>query len=203
MADVARLNRRLHLIVPIYRGEEETVWGYVHSAPISRATFESNFLVISKAFASIYNAGLGWTAGPRVAALLLRQAAEDTGMWDRIAAGLPDVKNGLMAEIRRLTNLVHIAEGGWQTMAWQSAVTQALVDEDEISEVENAVCFFTLASSMHRRTELQTILDGSLRLWGARVELSNVTEFASSLKTSTVAASSGEKKNPAASLPPH
>lgn len=197
MTDV-RIDRNLFMVVPIER--DGSIWGYIHSKPIMRAAFESNFDSIAKAFTLLYTGGYGWTSGPRIAAFLLQQAAEGLGKWDRTDLGLPDVKNGLFAEIRRRSDLVFQGEGGWQQIAYQTAIDGKKLDEDEISEVENAIVFFTLVSSMHKKVERATILNGALPLWNARVESSSCSEFVNSLKTSTEVASSGETSPQAASF---
>ena len=71
MANV-KLNRKLNLVLSA-GSEDDTI--YIHSTPISRAVFEDNFLVISRAFTAVYTNGLGPVTGPRVAALLLAAAA--------------------------------------------------------------------------------------------------------------------------------
>lgn len=191
-----KINRKLNLVIPVDRGDEGTI--YVHSTPISREVFERYFLVISKTFAAIYTEGLGIAAGPRVASLLLRKVAEDMGGTDERAraAAWEDVQNGLMAEIKRLTNVVVSGHGGWTTLPFQEAVDRKMLDPDDASEVENALAFFTVASAMHKKSELPTILTGAASLWGGQIVSSNSTEFAASLPISTPDGNSGAKATP-------
>lgn len=185
-----KLDKRLNLIIPVERPDGSSI--YVHSTPISRAVFERYFLLISKTFTAIYTQGLGITAGPRVAAMLLKRLAVEAGEWD----GPEGVEAGLMAEIRRLTNVVAPGSNGWQTIPYQEAVDQKHLDEGDASEVENALVFFTVASSMHRKAELTGILEGISKLWGAQTDSLNSTEFANSLQTLTATDNSGATATP-------
>lgn len=187
-----RISRRLNLVLPVDTERGEI---YVHSTPISREVFERHFLVLSKTFAAIYQEGLTVTAGPRVAALMLRQIATDMGVWE----GPDGVENGLVAEIRRLTNVITPKEeGGYQILPYHDALRQKLLDADDVSEIEGVLSFFTVVSQMHRPNDLVTILAGMGSLWGVQTTLSNSTEFASSLPISTTAATTGETSTPSA-----
>ena len=77
------INRKLNLVVPIERESGEV---YVHSMPIGRQVFERYFLVISKAFASIFQEGLNFYSGPRIAAMMIRQVATEGGTLSPQAA---------------------------------------------------------------------------------------------------------------------
>jgi len=177
-----KIDRNLKLVMPIERG-------WVHSMPISRHVFEKYFLPISKAFTRIYAAGLGSMTGPRVAAMMLRKVAEEDGVWE----GQDGVENGLMNEIRRLSNVVMTGEKGWETIPYYDALRQKLLDEDEVSEVENALVFFTLASAMHRKNELAAILTSATRFWGGATSSLTLMAFVESLPTSTPEENTGEK----------
>lgn len=180
-----RVSRSLHLVIPVTRADGTEI--YVHSTPISADVFETHFLVLSKTFAAIYGEGLGAIAGPRVANKLLKKIAKDLGTWD----GPGGVERSLMAEIRRLTNVLAPGQRGWETYPFDDAVTKGVLDREDGDEIEAAASFFTVASCMHRRADLKEILDGSMKLWGARTESLNCSEFMSSLQTSTAGASSG------------
>lgn len=196
-----RINRKLNLVIPVDTGNGTI---YVHSTPISRDIFEKYFLVLSKTFAQIYQQGLNIQAGPRVAALLLKKIAVDSGEWD----GPDGVQNGLVEEIKRLTNVVvsvgdwgenkdgQPAPKGWQTMPYVAAVQRALLDEDDIAEVENALCFFTCASHLNTRMQLPIILGLIASLWGALNTPLNSTEYSNSLPTLIETANFGETARP-------
>ena len=74
-----KIDKKLNLVIPI---ETDDGTLYVHSMPIRREIFDTYFLVLSKTFAAIHGEGLGEIAGPRVAALILKKIAMDTGMWE-------------------------------------------------------------------------------------------------------------------------
>lgn len=186
-----RISPQLNLVVPVEQ-DDGTV-AYVHSTPLSREVFERYFIVISKTFAALYASGLGPIAGPRVAAMMLKKIATDAGEWD----GPGGVEAGLVAEVRRLSNVV-TPKG---IIPMQEAVDQKFFSPRDQSEVENAVAFFIVASSMHRRSVLEATLEGLAALWGGSTTSLNSTEFAASLPTLTPAAPTGATV--AASSVPH
>lgn len=190
---VAKIDKNLRLVIPV---DVDSAVYHIHAEAISRETFERYFLVLSKTFAAIYNEGLGVTAGPRVAALMLKKVAEETGTWD----GPAGVSNGLMAEIRRLCNVaVPGPNGGWETVPFQEAIDRDIFEPEDVSEVENGIVFFIVASATHRRDERKDILEGAAKLWGGHITSSSYTDFLASLKTSTPVDNSGA--NRVSSLP--
>jgi hypothetical protein len=190
-----KIDRHLHLVIPVEcdNGTKK----YVHSTPIGASVFDSYFKVIAKTFAEIY--GLGMLAGPRVAHKLLQQVATDMGVWEDIrrpgAAPVIGVKNGLVAEIHRLTNVLAPTEKGWETLPYYDAVNNGVLDAADALEVEAAISFFTVGSTLHSKAELM-MLTTSLDNWSGRIESLNCTEFKASLVTSTAAASTGETATP-------
>jgi hypothetical protein len=179
----ARLNRKLNIVMTL-DGDDHKI--HVHSVPIGREVFEDNFLVISRAFTQVYTNGLGPVTGPRVAALLLKQEAETLGIW-------PKTQQSLMAEIYRLTNVVAPGDGGWETMPFDVARKRGVITEDEASEVENCIVYFTCASSIHLKAEMTIAQEGLRTLWDAQTTLLNATEYMSSLPTSMQVEITGEK----------
>lgn len=183
-----KIDKKLNLVLPLdYAGG--SIW--VHSTPISREVFERHFYVIAKTFSSIYSGGLGVIAGARVAGMMLKSVATELGQWE----GVGGVENGLINEMRRLTNvLMPSPDGkGWATVPFQEAIDKKMIEGDDLSEVENALVFFMVASAMHRRAELPTVMD-LMQIWGAQTSLSNCTEYGRSLPTSIETVNSGEKE---------
>ena len=131
-----KIDKRLNLVTEV-QTDEGTV--FVHSMPISSEVFEKYFLVISKTFAAIIGEGLSFVSGPRVAALMLKKIATDLGVWD----GKDGVNNGLMAEIRRLSNVVMPTENGWKTYPLQDVIDKGMLDESDIAEVEGLIAFLS------------------------------------------------------------
>lgn len=184
------INKKLNLVIPIYQEGDRVL--YVHSAPILRETFERYFMVLSRAFTLLYSKGLGVMAGPRVAALLIKQVAVAEGEWE----GPLGVERGLIAEFHRLSNVIVPTERGWQPVPLDEAIKSKLIDAEDIAEVENAIGFFMLASSMHRKDQLKGTLEAAAELWSAQITSLDSTEFLSSLPTLTPPANSGEKAIP-------
>ena len=183
MAEV-KLNRKLNLVLKVETEKGEI---HVHSTPIGRGVFEDNFLVISRAFTAVYTNGLGPVTGPRVAALLLKEEATKLNIWER-------TQQSLMAEIYRLTNVIAPGDSGsgWESMPFDVARKRGIISEDDASEVENCLVYFTCASSVHLRAELTVALEGLSTLWGAQTTSLNVTEYMRSLPILTVEENIGE-----------
>lgn len=181
-----KLDKRLNLIIPVERGDATV---YVHSMPIGRECFETYFLPLSKTFAAIYSEGLGILGGPRIAALMLKRVSTELGIWD----GDAGVARGLMAEIRRLTNVVAPGANGWETFPFQDAVSRQYFDADDIAEIENALVFNSAAWAMHRKAEAAEVMAGAARLWGAQTSPLNCTGYTASLPTLTETAPSTPK----------
>jgi len=177
----------LNLVMPIERSDGSTV--HVYAIPIARATFERYYMVMAKAFNTIYSGGLGIMSGPRVAAMVLKDTAIEMNAWD----GPEGVERGLIQEIRRLTNVLVLGDHGWETIPIHEALAKGHIDEDDMSEVENALAFFTVASHMHRKADRRGILEGASKLWGARLESLSCSEFSASLQRSTMTAGSDAK----------
>lgn len=187
-----KLNEKLHLVLPLFDGNE-TIYAYVHSAPISREVFEANFFLLSKTFTAIFAEGLGEIAGPKVASLVLRKIAKQHN--DEAGA------TALMNEVHRLTNVLVRGPGGWVMTPFQECVDKGTIDADDLAEVVNAVCFFIVVSALTKRQTRRDMLTGAARLWGAQIESSDCTAFAASLKTSTETANTGASPKPASSVP--
>lgn len=180
-----RIARNLNLVVPV---ETETGKCWVHSTPISREIFETYFFVIAKTFASIFGQGLGSVSGPRVAYLMLKKTAEDLNTWN----GADGVKNGLINEIKRLTNVaIPTKDNGWETVPYATAESRKLIDDDTLAEVEGQLVFFILVSAMNRREQAKPILEVATELWGSQLTALDSTAFAHSLTTSTAPGNSG------------
>ena len=173
------IDRKLNLVIGIDQGK----WTiYVHSMPISAEIFKRYYKVIGRTFSEIFKTGLDFTAGPRVAAML--------NMWD----GTDGVQNGLLNEIRRLTNVVLPDQGGaWTVLPMEEVVRRKLISDEDLSEVDNAIVFFIVSSAMHRRPTLKAMMEGAALLWGGQITQSNVTEFAAGLQTLTPEENTGAK----------
>lgn len=179
-----RIDDKTNLVVEV-TGKNGLI--YFHSMPISRETFKKYYFIMSKTFAKIYSEGINSIAGARVAAMMIEDMAKDNfrsasaNWWD----GSDGIQNGLMNEIKRLTNVVVQDGGQWKTFPIHIAIAQKLIDEEDWFEAEGEISFFILASAMHNRMDLPGILMGMTAMWGGQTTCSNVTDFAASLPTST------------------
>lgn len=182
-----KINSKLFMVIPVERDDGTKV--FVHAAPISREVFESYYLVIAKTFSSLYQEGLGVTSGPRVAAMALRRIAEEMGIW----SGEVGVERGLMLEIERLCSVLAPGPRGWEPVPLREAIKRQILDSDDASEVMNAITFFSVAYSVHRKTDREAILKAASGFWGAQIVLSDSTVYSASLPTSTAAETSQSK----------
>lgn len=186
------INDQLHLTMPIYADDEsDKIVAYVHSAPISREVFEAHFSLVAQTFAKIYSGGYGMTAGPRIASLILHEVAKESG--DALGAV------SLMNEIRRLTNVICRTNAGWEHFSFQDVADRKMFDTDDLAEVTNAIVFFTVGSSMHRKRDKRTMLSGALKMWGASISSSDFMGFHALHATSTGAAPTTKSPEPVSS----
>jgi hypothetical protein len=192
-----KINRDLNLVIPVERGDDIKL--YVYSIPVATFVFERYYMVFARAFNRIYTDGLGIMSGPRVAAFILRDVAREMGAWD----GPEGAERGLMAEMRRLTSVIVLDDKGWCPIPLHEAVARSFLDERDVSEVENALVFFTLAWHMHRRADREAILASGMKLWSGQLEWLSLSEFCSSLPTSIEIGTSqvGGVTTPASSVP--
>ncbi len=171
-----KLDKNLHLVIPFVDDDGKRF--YIHSATIGRHVFEEFFVVIGKAFSLLYSEGMGDVSGPRFGALMIRKCAKDMGVED-------EVEKGLINEIRRLTNVIIQTPEGWETITFTSCIDKKMLSEDDIAEVEGAICFFILASSVHKRSVRELFLKVPLQIWGGEITYLNATAYRNSLQTST------------------
>lgn len=183
-----KIDRQLNLVIPIERGDGVRL--YAHSTPIDLRIFDAHFAVIAKTFSEIYGEGLGLLAGPRVAAKILRRIAEGLNLWDT-PAGQPSIRRDLFEEIRRLTNVFAPGEKGWEMLPLDSAAKSGVLDEEDVSEVENFAVFFTVIWRMHKKSDRKVIMEAAALRWGGELTSSNCTAYRDSLPTSTPAANTG------------
>jgi len=179
---VTKIDARLNLVVPV---ERETGPLYVYALPLSRAAFDANFLLISKTFAALYQEGLSFVAGGRVGGLMLRQVARDMKQ--------PEAADALLSELRRTASAVLLVDGKWTPIPLEDALNKGVLDPEDAAEVEGAMTFFMVASAMHKRSQLASILEGMAGLWGAQITSSPLSDLIASLPASTPPGHGGRK----------
>jgi hypothetical protein len=171
-----KLNRKLNLVIKI---ESERGPLYVFSAPISRLMFDTHFLLIGRAYNSLYMNDFGAVGGPRMAARMIRQEA---------AMRQPEQAFALLDEIKRLTTVwaprTNGGGSGYEQLPFDVAAQRKLIDEDDQDEIEGAICFFTLVLWMTPRADLGPHLKALERLWRAETTLLNAMDYIRSLPIS-------------------
>jgi hypothetical protein len=178
-----KINRAMNLIVPV---ETELGTAYIHSTPISKEIYKEHFLILSKTFARIFSEGLGVVAGPRIAYMMLEEVSTEKGVWDE-ADG---VRNTLVNEIIRLSNLVYPVEGkGWETKPLDVALDSGIVDLDEVI---GELVFFTCVSVINKPDQARGLMEAVAGLWNSATTSLGLMAWIDSLAISKPPASSGE-----------
>ena len=132
-----RIDKKLNLIVPISLENGETV--YCHSMPILKETFQRYSLVIAATFSKLLVNGLQ-SMGARIAAFALQEIAEEMGRWE----GVHGVKEGLLNEIDRLTNVLAMGSNGWESIPVETAISRGALDAEDYEEAKQKIVFFYL-----------------------------------------------------------
>ncbi|WP_237929976.1 hypothetical protein [Buttiauxella sp. S19-1] len=181
-----KINRAMNLIVPV---ETERGTAYIHSTPISKEVYREHFFILSKTFSVIFSEGLGIVAGPRVGYLMLEKLSMDKGIWDTTDG----VKNTLVNEIIRLSNLVYPVEGkGWDTKPLDVALDGGIVDLDEVI---GELVFFTCVSAINKPDQAKGLMSQVSGLWNSATTSLSLTEWIASLATLKPPVSSGETES--------
>jgi hypothetical protein len=181
-----KIARNMNLIVEV---ETERGMCRVHSVPISKAVYRQHFFILSKVFAAIFSEGLGVVAGPRIAYLLLEKIAADMDIWE----GPDGVRNTLVNEIIRLSNLIYPVEGkGWDNQPLEVALDKGLVEPDDVM---GELVFFTCVSAINKPPQAEALMEKVSGLWSSQITSLNVTDWTASLPTSMPAASTGVTAN--------
>ena len=174
-----RVDKKLNLVVPCEQERGEII--YFHSIPILKETFQRYSLVIAATFNKLLVNGLQ-SMGARIAAFTLQEVAEEMGKWE----GTQGVKEGLLNEIDRLTNVLVMGANGWESVPVQTAIARGGIDEDDYEEAKQKIVFFILISAMARRdvaASFMVILEND---WEMLTTPLNATAYGNSLLTSTV-----------------
>jgi hypothetical protein len=160
---------------------------YLHSMPISKEMWRRYFLILSKTYSQLFAPDLlnAYSLGPPPARLMLQHVATLNRVWE----GEDGVEQVLLAEIRRLSNVVMQSEGRWQTVPYDQVLRQKLIDEDDLEDMENCLIFFICVSAYLRGRRNKEKLDSVLTMmksqWNAPTTSLACMEFAASLPTST------------------
>ncbi|WP_244116435.1 hypothetical protein [Burkholderia gladioli] len=178
-----QINEAMNLVVPIVSDESGVrVWGY--HTPISRQVFEANYRVLAATKAALASQGSYYLmdAGPRVAALTLR----DEGARQAEARGGKDEATpALLAEIHRLTMVLVPTAAGWDLQPVESAIASGKMDAEDWSEAESGIVFFTCICALASKADRKNHASGTASLLKGSITSLSPTEFAASLPKST------------------
>lgn len=190
-----KIDRNINLVLTVDRDSGPT---HVHAIPLREEVFDIYFLILSQTWADMTALGGEWMIrmGPRNASRMLKRRATTEGVWE----GLEGVERGFLAEIRRTSSAIVGTPSGWESVPLQEALDRKYFTASDVSEVENALTFFTLGSACESPTKADSMMSAVFGLFGAQLTSLNCTAFQASLPTSTQAANIGEKVK-ASSMP--
>ena len=182
-----KIDRKLNLVWTLDRDAGPA---HVHAMPISEATFERYFMQITRAYAAMTGEDGNWfmRMGPRNAARMLRRVSEADGSWE----GAEGVERGLMAEVKRLANVLTPSDAGWINTPLQECLDKGFLTPAEASEIENAIVFFIVCWSAIPPREAQKIMEIVVGIFDGDLTPLNVTDYQTFLQTSTTAENTGE-----------
>lgn len=182
-----KIDDSLRLVLPFGDGL------HIYHTPISRAVYEANYSIINGVKATLASHGIQYQmrSGPLIAALTLKdeglREARERAEFDKDGNPQDTRASALLAEIKRLTNILCAGPSGWDLLPVDAAIAQNKIDPEDWAEVESAIIFFTahvLTCRKAARKEVAkataSVLDGSITSW-------EPTEYAASLPTSTKA----------------
>lgn len=187
-----KIDRFLNIVIPC---ETDNGVIHIHSTPISSAVFKQYYFVLSKCYSMFLSQDLLGTA-PSISLMMLEDVSRVTmrlngsgNWWD----GPDGVENGLLNEVRRLTNvIVPVAGQGWQTIPFVNAVADGKLPEEDVADVESLLVFFTCLSAIPQlgstRADMVRRIAAGLD-W--QVTPLNCTAWAAQLMRSTEAVNSG------------
>lgn len=189
-----KIDKRLNIVLAAPQGEGVA---YVHSVPIARETYEANHRLLTRTMVRMVTDDLGMGTMTRVALLNLRDVARE--MDGPRGDAFSQAAESLILEIRRLSNVRLQGERGWENITLDEAFTKKMLGDDALSEVLNALVFFTLASWFYRRKEREMMYE-ILKGYDAQIVSSSFTEFQTSLPTLMPGENTGEKLTTPSSL---
>lgn len=191
------INESLNLVLPICDAEGVAVYAY-HS-PISHEVFMANYRSLSaaKSALSVKGAFYMMDAGPRVAALTLRDEglkdAAERGEMDKQGNPIDERTPALLGEIKRLTTVLVPAGDRWDMLPVDIALSQGKIDAEEWEETESAIVFFTFHYAMGKKANRPRIATATASVLKGSITSSSAMDFVASLPISTPSETSDSK----------
>lgn len=169
-----KIDRKLNIVLELELSDGRPA--HVHSVPVDSNVCDANYMLISEAMASLYSKlGANPAMVSRVCYHRIKELIDTVPAY-RVA------EQSFLQELWRLTNVVLPSERGWETVPFYECMQQGSdhLSAGDVREVQNYICFFTAASWLHPRKELEGMYE-FLIAYGAQITSSNFTEFTSSL----------------------
>ena len=168
----------LNIVVPI----DDPVQAF--SAPLPESVFKASYRVLARANEEIFGRGMksALLTGPRIAALSIADAGK------RIAE--EDGKDGdsgaraFLGEIKRLTMILAPMDAGFDMLPVEQAIQSGKISADDWTDVEGAICFFTLGSQFETKKARAGLLEFLTGALSCSLTLQNCEDYAASLMTS-------------------
>lgn len=179
-----KINRRLNLAVRVEREDETEL--HVHHVPVSEEVFQQNWRLLTKAIVMCYGDVFSPAVAARVGYRMICEVAESMKL-DQLA-----LESRFFGHVWRLTTVIFPDKS--EPVPFDVAVTNGMLDSDELNEIRNAICFFTSASWVHPRGELKMVyamMEGEKKDSAFVTGSWSCTEYAASLRTSKPPVSSG------------
>lgn len=175
MATSPKLERDLAVVFTLDSGK------VVYSKPVARAVFEKNYLALAKVYSAIQDQGL-MSTGSSIAARMLKELQ---------ASGQTDA-DLFLADIHQRTMIGIYVEpkiegtvGTYEQVMMADAIRRNLIDEDDVSEVENLMVFLIAASYLAGTKSIAAIVtQWAIGMRKAQRTSSTFTVFLNSLLTS-------------------
>lgn len=185
-----KIDKRLNLVLEVERADGTTA--FVHSTPISRGVYDAHFLFINETLIKLYEKGFqSPSACSRMGHRMMRKLIEDTRQTDNAGRPQPHPSEVMLNEIWRLTNVALPGPRGYEQVTFYDAMNNpALMNEDDVSEVQEALCYFTCASWVHTRAELAGLYE-MMGMCGLQTTPLDFTDYVRSLPMPTPAANTG------------
>lgn len=183
-----KINTALNLVISLV-DDEDNIYAYVHSTPISYEVFEANYQLISRTYTEIMRNGadLMNVTGPKIASIVLADVAK--GMAGAAGnAGL--ISAAFLAEVRRLSNVIMPKGDGWEPVPFQAALDRKMLQIEDVREVESVLIFFTSCWHLLPK-KLRAGLATVVPVWGGQTSSSSIMDFIASLPTSKKVATIG------------
>lgn len=164
---------------------------HAYHTPISRAVYEGHYSTINATKAALASRGIHYQmgSGPRIAVLTLKdEGLREAADRDRIEANgkmVDEKTQALLAEIKRLTNVLCPGPGGWDLLPVDTAINQQKFDIEEWEEVESAIVFFTAHVLTCRKMTRAAVAKATASVLNGSITSFGPMEFAASLPTST------------------